>query len=95
MRVIDVCDDSFGTGERIRYTVELKENVLTDVMRIAEPAQKPYCYVMQCHDGRTAFAPDSDGDSVGNIEDFGSSEDQIIQFVNKYRNARKADRQNL
>lgn len=67
------------------YTVELDDNALCDVKLVYgdDPDIPNFGYVMQNGDGGTVYSQDSIkcGDSIGCVENYGFSEDAIVQFV--------------
>lgn len=81
MEIIGVTDDSFDTGTRMFYTVELWDGIFVDVMCIREQKGGSYEYIMQCADGGTVYTSESSGDSIGSTGDFGLVDSDVIHFV--------------
>ena len=75
MKIIDKVDDSFDSGERIYYIVELEENVYVDVMHIVN---EECFYIMELSFGGYAY------DCESNKLDYPINEDKLIDFVKEY-----------
>lgn len=65
------------------YSIALAEDAYCDVMLVYESDTHipDLSYVMQCGDGGTVYSSTSAGDSIGCVENYGFSEDAIVQFV--------------
>lgn len=66
--------------------VTIADGVFSDVMTIdKEVISQAFSYVMNQPDGKTAYSGESeDVKSVGNVEDYGLSEEDIVMFVKNY-----------
>ena len=80
MKIANKIDDSFGTGTRIIYVVELASNIFVDVMVINEDIHsKNYAYIMD-FDGGQAYVKTDNGDKG---VDYQFDTDEVLDFVDK------------
>ena len=80
MIIANKIDDSFGTGTRIIYVVELASNIFVDVMVINEDIHsKNLAYIMD-FDGGQAYVKTDNGDKG---VDYQFDTDEVLDFVDK------------
>lgn len=78
MKIVDKIDDSFGSGERIIYIIEIDKNTFIDVMVINDDIHSEnYLYIMD-FDGGQAYIKTTDGDKG---IDYLIIENEIFNFI--------------